>query len=175
MDAQIVGDAQAKLGGSSIERRRRRATGRRRPRSGPRHRESHGTARNSPDRRARQETQSPRGVAGRCGQRLRNAVADDVQRYRCGRGDIGGDGGTCHRQRRCVRERRRCARLRRTSGVPPTTRLARSSFHLPQRHTICRFLSGRLRTGLPVAAVIAFITAGATTQIVGSPTPPQKS
>jgi hypothetical protein len=38
-----------------------------------------------------------------------------------------------------------------------------------------RFFSGRLRTGLPVAAWIAFMTEGATTQIVGSPTPPQKS
>src|SRR6266478_3862182 len=37
------------------------------------------------------------------------------------------------------------------------------------------FLSGRLRTGLPVAAAIALSTEGATTQIVGSPTPPQKS
>ena len=37
------------------------------------------------------------------------------------------------------------------------------------------FFSGRLRTGLPVAAKIAFRTAGATTLIVGSPTPPQKS
>ena len=37
------------------------------------------------------------------------------------------------------------------------------------------FFSGRLRTGLPVAAKIAFSTAGATTLMVGSPTPPQKS
>ena len=36
-------------------------------------------------------------------------------------------------------------------------------------------LIGRLRTGLPVAAMIAFSTEGATTQMVGSPTPPQKS
>lgn len=35
--------------------------------------------------------------------------------------------------------------------------------------------SGRVRTGLPVAAKIAFSTAGTATQIVGSPTPPQKS
>jgi hypothetical protein len=34
---------------------------------------------------------------------------------------------------------------------------------------------GRSRTGLPVAAKIAFNTAGPTTQMVGSPTPPQKS
>src|SRR3954447_20672064 len=37
------------------------------------------------------------------------------------------------------------------------------------------FFSGRLRTGLPVAAWIAFSTAGAATQMVGSSTPPQKS
>jgi hypothetical protein len=37
------------------------------------------------------------------------------------------------------------------------------------------FFSGRLRTGFPVAAWMALSTAGATTQIVGSPTPPQKS
>ena len=35
--------------------------------------------------------------------------------------------------------------------------------------------NGRVRTGLPVADAMAFSTAGATTQIVGSPTPPQKS
>ena len=32
-----------------------------------------------------------------------------------------------------------------------------------------------LHAGLPVAAKIAFITAGVTTQVVDSPTPPQKS
>ena len=44
-----------------------------------------------------------------------------------------------------------------------------------QRYTSLTFLSGRLRIGLPVAAKMALSTAGATTQIVGSPTPPQKS
>ncbi len=34
---------------------------------------------------------------------------------------------------------------------------------------------GRLRTGLPRAAAMALRIDGATTQIVGSPTPPQKS
>jgi len=43
------------------------------------------------------------------------------------------------------------------------------------RYTSLTFLSGRLRTGLPVAAKIALRTAGVTTEIVGSPTPPQKS
>jgi hypothetical protein len=42
-------------------------------------------------------------------------------------------------------------------------------------HTSFTSFSGKLRTGLPVAAKIALSTAGATTQMVGSPTPPQKS
>ena len=42
-------------------------------------------------------------------------------------------------------------------------------------YTSLTFFSGRLRTGVPVAAKIAVRTAGVTTQIVGSPTPPQKS
>src|SRR3712207_7768441 len=37
------------------------------------------------------------------------------------------------------------------------------------------FFSGRLRMRLPVAAKIAFSTAGAATAMVGSPTPPQRS
>jgi len=55
----------------------------------------------------------------------------------------------------------------------------RASNRLPRErrlpYTSLTFFSGRLRTGLPVAAKMAFITAGFTTQIVGSPTPPQKS
>ena len=51
-----------------------------------------------------------------------------------------------------------------------TARVARVS-----PYTSFTFFSGRLRTGLPVAAWIALSTAGATTQMVGSPTPPQKS
>ena len=42
-------------------------------------------------------------------------------------------------------------------------------------YTSFTFFSGRLRTGLPVAAWMALSTAGVTTQMVGSPTPPQKS
>jgi len=42
-------------------------------------------------------------------------------------------------------------------------------------YTSLTFFSGRLRTGLPVAAWIAFRTAGDTTAMVGSPMPPQKS
>lgn len=45
----------------------------------------------------------------------------------------------------------------------------------PSAYTSFTFFSGSSRTGLPVAAWIALSTAGATTQIVGSPTPPQKS
>jgi len=44
-----------------------------------------------------------------------------------------------------------------------------------ETQAVLTFLNGRLRTGLPVAAKIAFMTAGETTQMVGSPTPPQKS
>src|SRR5262249_28978547 len=43
------------------------------------------------------------------------------------------------------------------------------------RYTSFRFFIGGLRTGLPVAARIAFAIAGRTTLMVGSPTPPQKS
>ncbi len=43
------------------------------------------------------------------------------------------------------------------------------------RYTSLTFFSGRLRTGRPVAAWMALSTAGAVTQMVGSPTPPQKS
>ena len=42
-------------------------------------------------------------------------------------------------------------------------------------YTSFTFFSGNSRTGLPIAAWIALSTAGATTQMVGSPTPPQKS
>src|SRR5262245_60912102 len=66
--------------------------------------------------------------------------------------------------------RAKCQRALRLPGAPAElTALNR------RRYTSFTFLSGRLRTGLPVAAKIAFITAGVTTQIVGSPTPPQKS
>jgi hypothetical protein len=54
-------------------------------------------------------------------------------------------------------------------GSRPGTTAASASY------TSFTFLSGRLRIGLPVAAKTALSTAGATTQIVGSPTPPQKS
>src|SRR3954454_7582639 len=37
---------------------------------------------------------------------------------------------------------------------------------------ICWFFSGNVRMRLPVALKYAFITAGAATQMVGSPTPP---
>ena len=49
------------------------------------------------------------------------------------------------------------------------------SGHKPAPQASLMFFNGKLRTGLPVAAWMALSTAGATTQIVGSPTPPQKS
>jgi hypothetical protein len=52
---------------------------------------------------------------------------------------------------------------------------ADKSLRPPYAYTSFTFFSGNCRTGLPIAAWIAFITAGATTQMVGSPTPPQKS
>jgi hypothetical protein len=61
----------------------------------------------------------------------------------------------------------------RVRGLSPAPRNDRGERLLP--YTSFTFFSGRLRTGLPVAAKIAFSTAGAATQIVGSPTPPQKS
>src|SRR5262249_25502504 len=42
-------------------------------------------------------------------------------------------------------------------------------------YTSFTFFNGSVRTGLPVAAKMALSTAGVTTEIVGSPTPPQKS
>jgi hypothetical protein len=56
-------------------------------------------------------------------------------------------------------------------GSAPCQRRARR----PARYTSFTFFSGRLRTGLPIAAWMALSTAGATTAMVGSPTPPQKS
>jgi len=56
-------------------------------------------------------------------------------------------------------------------GAKPT---ARRSYSRSRRlYTSLTFFSGRLRTGLPVAAWIALRTAGDTTEMVGSPTPPQ--
>ena len=45
---------------------------------------------------------------------------------------------------------------------------------LAQTKVISWSLSGNVRMRLPVAAKIAFSTAGAATKMVGSPTPPQK-
>jgi hypothetical protein len=68
--------------------------------------------------------------------------------------------------RRCT-----CSPIRQTQASPTSRN---DSVHR-QRYTSFTFLSGRLRIGLPVAAKMALSTAGATTQMVGSPTPPQKS
>jgi hypothetical protein len=60
-------------------------------------------------------------------------------------------------------------RGRRPFGPPPF------SFRDRQASSKPWFFSGNVRMRLPVAAKIAFSTAGAATKIVGSPTPPQKS
>ena len=60
-----------------------------------------------------------------------------------------------------------------TRSCRPGSRTSRGAISMP--YTSLTFFSGRLRTGLPVAAKIALRTAGVTTQMVGSPTPPQKS
>ena len=78
---------------------------------------------------------------------------------------------------------RQCIRRRWWRSPPPPLKAANqtSPTHrvagLPETYTSVRpwFLIGSVRTGLPVAAYMAFSTAGAVTQIVGSPTPPQKS
>lgn len=59
--------------------------------------------------------------------------------------------------------------VRRPGGTIP------NSGRLRHAYTSLTFFSGRLRTGLPVAAWIALSTAGDTTEMVGSPMPPQKS
>jgi hypothetical protein len=69
--------------------------------------------------------------------------------------------------RLCIANHHRAPRL---PGAP-----AEFNAERPRRYTSFTFFSGKLRTGLPVAAKIAFITAGVDTQMVGSPTPPQKS
>jgi hypothetical protein len=69
---------------------------------------------------------------------------------------------------------RRCCEARSTL-LPPHARGRELGAAPPQRYASLAFLSGKLRTGLPVAAWIALSTAGVTTQMVGSPTPPQKS
>ncbi len=68
----------------------------------------------------------------------------------------------------CRRNRRDGSRKRDHPSKSPLRR-----HHLLHARSL-RFLSGSDRTGLPVAAKMAFITAGAATMIVGSPTPPQK-
>ena len=58
-------------------------------------------------------------------------------------------------------------------GLPQARPGARNDAYLC--YVSFTFFSGRVRTGLPVAAWIALSTAGVVTQMVGSPTPPQKS
>jgi hypothetical protein len=61
------------------------------------------------------------------------------------------------------------------ASSPPTGLLAMTVVSRRPTYTSFTFFSGRLRTGLLVAAWMALSTDGITTQIVGSPTPPQKS
>jgi hypothetical protein len=62
-----------------------------------------------------------------------------------------------------------------SGGRPEDQHLGAAGVFREPRQTSLTFFNGRLRIGLPVAAKIALSTAGAATQIVGSPTPPQKS
>src|SRR5438046_353569 len=72
------------------------------------------------------------------------------------------------------RDGRGTARQKR-GGRPEDHHLGAAGVFRRSRQASLTFFSGRLRIGLPVAAKMPFITAGAATQIVGSPTPPQKS
>ena len=64
----------------------------------------------------------------------------------------------------------------RLRNIPPLVYDAAGRFRrFCLNHTSLTFFKGRLRTGLPVAAWIALRTAGETTEMVGSPIPPQKS
>ncbi len=99
---------------------------------------------------------SAAGIACESGKRRWNGVADDL---------IPSDLGVCclGKQNHGGSQRREGLWLRLGSTGACPRPYARS----------LTFFSGSERTGLPVAANIAFITAGAATAIVGSPTPPQ--
>ena len=111
------------------------------------------------------ERAPPRWIAAVRGERRWNSVAHDFERGR---------------------PRRRHHRAYAAASPPRRSRFARPSCRVVSgerprylasrvREHLRRCLSGRSRTRLPVAANTAFSTAGVTTQIVGSPTPPQKS
>src|SRR5438067_739723 len=91
---------------------------------------------------------SARGIAGHAGQRIGDAVADDRVRSRCWRG--------------------------RARGSNAEERGHRQDKPSDQAFFRLWFLTGKSRIRFPVAQNTAFITAGAATEIVGSPTPPQK-
>lgn len=80
-----------------------------------------------------------------------------------------------------VNLKRVCARLRRAMATPGVFLLALRlrppdvALRAHPGYVSFTFFNGNCRTGLPVAAWMAFSTAGVTTQMVGSPTPPQKS
>ena len=68
------------------------------------------------------------------------------------------------------------ARCKRGPGSGMGDGPARAALHCAASQAFLRsaFFSGICRIRLPVAAKMAFSTAGAATKIVGSPTPPQK-
>ena len=113
-------------------------------------------------RRAEGRAPAP-GVAGLAGEWRRDGIADHHEV-----GHLGAPG------RRCALPEGRCAgrqagQQARHAGTPrggpsPAAHARRRSWSF----------SGSCRMRLPVAAKIAFSTAGAATAIVGSPTPPQK-
>ncbi len=110
-----------------------------------------------------------RGVAAQC-----RDCAGTVQRLRRARrqglGSLG-DGAGAGEARELRSRRHGALRFPVASGATGFA-VARGG----ARYTLMPSLrSGNSRMGLPVAAKIAFITAGATTEIGGSPTPPQKS
>jgi len=90
-----------------------------------------------------------------------------------GTGDVTGSmrddtPSTPRRRQAAPPTRGRPRRSRRTRSPRPGTSTFVYTIVMPW------FFSGKVRMRLPVAAKNAFSTAGAATQIVGSPTPPQK-
>ncbi len=66
------------------------------------------------------------------------------------------------------------AQATRAAAIEPSPIAAATAFRTAYTIWMLWFFSGNVRMRLPVAAKYALRTAGAATQIVGSPTPPQK-
>src|SRR4029453_1020377 len=62
----------------------------------------------------------------------------------------------------------------RAAAIEPSPTAAATTTRMAYTIWMLWFFRGNVRIRLPVAAKYAFRTAGAATQIVGSPTPPQK-